>query len=225
MREDQETGMIKIAPSVLSADFSKLGAEVGDIESCGADYIHFDIMDGVFVPNISFGIPVLRSLRSITDMTLDVHLMIDRPIRYIKSFCDAGADIVTVHAEADTQKNIEAAIEMIKSCGRKAGLSVKPATPAEAVLPFIDKLDLILVMTVEPGFGGQSFMYDMLPKITEIRKMTESRGLSCEIEVDGGINTVTARSAAEVGADVLVSGSFIFNSKDRRKTITALREA
>ena len=156
--------MIKVAPSILSADFSKLGAEVEDIRLGGADYVHFDVMDGRFVPNISIGIPVLKSLRKATEMFIDAHLMILEPIRYAEAFCRAGADLVNVHVEADSEENILAAIDTIRALGKKAGITLKPGTPAEAVRPFIDKVDLILVMTVEPGFGGQSFMQDMLPR-------------------------------------------------------------
>ena len=189
--------MIKVAPSILSADFSKLGAEVEDIRLGGADYVHFDVMDGRFVPNISIGIPVLKSLRKATDMFIDAHLMIVEPIRYAEAFCQAGADLVNVHVEADGEENILAAIDTIKALGKKSGITLKPGTPAEAALPFIDKVDLILVMTVEPGFGGQSFMHDMLPKIAAIRGYIDKINPLCELEVDGGIDAHTsARGAA-----------------------------
>jgi len=217
--------MIKTAPSILSADFNILGAEIEDVRNCGADYIHFDVMDGIFVPNISIGIPVLSSVRKNTDMTLDAHLMIDRPLRYVKSFCDAGADIVTIHIESDTPENIEAAIDEVKARGKRAGLSVKPKTPASAVLPYIAKLDLVLVMTVEPGFGGQSFMWDMLPKIAWVRKIIDSHNPDCELEVDGGIAPDTAKAVKEAGANVLVAGSSVFRERDRKEIITAIREA
>ncbi|MEA4946464.1 MAG: ribulose-phosphate 3-epimerase [Oscillospiraceae bacterium] len=217
--------MLKIAPSILSADFTRLGAEVEDCLAGGAEYIHFDVMDGIFVPNISIGIPVLKSLRKATDAFLDVHLMIDRPVRYAKAFCDAGADLVTLHVESDTPKNIGKALDIVRECGRKTGLSVKPGTPAEALYPFLDKLDLILVMTVEPGFGGQSFMGGMLPKIRRLRDAIDSVGGGIELEVDGGIDDKTARLVKDAGADVLVAGSAVFSAADRAAAIAAIRNA
>ena len=213
--------MIKIAPSILSADFTKLGEEISDVGN--ADYLHFDVMDGVFVPNISIGLPVLESVRKVTNMPLDVHLMITSPARYVSRFADAGADIVVFHVEAETSENICIAIDELHKLGKKAGLSVKPGTPAEALLPYIDQLDLVLVMTVEPGFGGQMFMPDMLPKISELRSVIESRSLSCELEVDGGINPETARLCIKAGADVLVAGNDIFSAPDRAARIALLR--
>ncbi|HNY00817.1 MAG TPA: ribulose-phosphate 3-epimerase [Oscillospiraceae bacterium] len=217
--------MLKIAPSILSADFTRLGAEVEDCLAGGAEYIHFDVMDGIFVPNISIGIPVLKSLRKATDAFLDVHLMIDRPVRYAKAFCDAGADLVTLHVESDTPENIGKALDIVRECRRKTGLSVKPGTPAEALYPFLDKLDLILVMTVEPGFGGQSFMGGMLPKIRRLRDAIDSVGGGIELEVDGGIDDKTARLVKDAGADVLVAGSAVFSAADRAAAIAAIRNA
>lgn len=217
--------MIKIAPSILSADFSRLGEEIADIRSGGADYIHFDVMDGEFVPNISIGIPVLKSLRKITDMFIDVHLMITTPLRFAKAFCDAGADLVVFHVEADSYQNISDAIDVVKAQGKKVGLAVKPRTPAAVLYPFIERLDLVLVMTVEPGFGGQSFMPDQLPKIKELRHEIEHRGLDCELEVDGGVDPVTAKLCKAAGANVLVAGSAVFGKADRAAQIAAIRNA
>ena len=205
--------MIKIAPSILSADFAHLARDIAAISS--ADYVHVDVMDGLFVPNISIGIPVVKSIRPTTTLPLDVHLMIDRPVRYVEQFCDAGGDLITCHVEADTEENILAAIDKIHAKGKKAGVVVKPKTPASAVLPFIDKVELILVMTVEPGFGGQKFMADMLPKIKALRAEIDRRGLSTHIEVDGGISDATAPAAAAAGADIAVMGSAFFGSADK----------
>ena len=211
--------MIKIAPSILSADFAKLGAEVEDIRLGGADYVHFDVMDGRFVPNISIGIPVLKSLRRATEMFIDAHLMILEPIRYAEAFCRAGADLVNFHVESDSLENILSAINVTKSLGKKAGVTLKPGTQAEAVLPFLEKVDLVLVMTVEPGFGGQSFMSEMLPKISAIHKP------GCELEVDGGIDASTAALVKAAGANVLVAGSAVFRADDRARAIREIRNA
>jgi len=213
--------LVKIAPSILSADFTRLGEEIDSVRD--ADYLHFDVMDGIFVPNISVGIPVLESVRRFTDMTLDVHLMITEPVRFVKSFIDAGADIVVIHAEADTAAQTARALQIVRDSGKRAGLSLKPGTPAESILPYIDMLDLVLVMTVEPGFGGQKFMAGPLEKIRYLRALVKARSLCCEIEVDGGVNLKTAKSCVEAGADVLVAGSAIFGVGDRTDIIRRLR--
>ena len=212
---------IKIAPSILSADFANLQRDIARIST--ADYVHVDVMDGVFVPNISIGIPVVRSIRPTTALPLDVHLMITRPVRYVEQFCDAGADIVTCHVEADSEENIRAALQKIHAKGKKAGVVVKPKTPAEAVLPFIGDVELILVMTVEPGFGGQKFMADMMPKVRAIRGYIDEKNPACELEVDGGIDPDTAPVAIEAGANVLVAGSAVYGAEDIPGRIQALR--
>ena len=213
--------MIKIAPSILSADFANLERDIHRIST--ADYVHVDVMDGVFVPNISIGIPVVQSIRKVTDMFLDVHLMIIEPVRYVEQFCDAGADLVTVNVESDTEENIHAAIDKIHAKGKKAGIVLKPKTPAEAVLPYLEKVELILVMTVEPGFGGQKFMADMMPKVTAIRKLIEEKNPACELEVDGGVAPDTCKTCIEAGANVLVAGSAVYKAEDIPTRIAKLR--
>jgi len=212
---------IKISPSILSADFANLERDIQKIAS--ADYVHVDVMDGLFVPNITIGIPVVKALRPTTALPLDVHLMIERPVRYVGQFCDAGADIVTVHVEADTEENTRAALDAIHAKGKRAGVVIKPKTPAEAVLPFIDVCDIILVMTVEPGFGGQSFMADMMPKVARIRRWIDERGLACELEVDGGVSLKTRDACVDAGANVLVAGSAVYGAEDIPARIRALR--
>ena len=213
--------MIKISPSILSADFANLGRDIARINS--ADYVHVDVMDGLFVPNISIGIPVVKSIRPTTDLPLDVHLMIERPVRYVEQFCDAGADIVTCHVESDTEENIHEALKKIHAKGKKAGVVVKPKTPASAVLPFIDEVEMILVMTVEPGFGGQKFMADMMPKLAQIRQYIDAMNPRCELEVDGGVDGDTCKICIASGANVLVAGSAVYKAADIPARIAELR--
>ena len=213
--------MVKIAPSILSADFANLAQEIRRIET--ADYVHVDVMDGVFVPNITVGLPVVRCLRPVTRMPLDVHLMVDRPIRYVEQFCDAGADIVTVHVEADTPENTALALEKIHAKGKRAGVVLRPKTPAEAARPYLKACDIILVMTVEPGFGGQKFMEDMMPKLRTIRDWIDQENPACELEVDGGVDPVTAKVVIGNGANVLVAGSAVYGAADIPSRIAELR--
>ncbi len=215
--------MIKIAPSLLSADFARLGEDIDSVKT--ADYLHFDVMDGIFVPNISVGLPVLKSVRRYTDMPIDVHLMITKPLRYVKDFAEAGADIIVVHLEADGRENIHRAIDTIHSLGKLAGLSIKPGTPASDVEEYLSKLDLVLIMTVEPGFGGQKFMADMMSKVSYIKSLIREKNLKCLIEIDGGINPDTAAVCAAAGADILVAGSDVFRAENRAERIELLRRS
>ena len=212
---------IKIAPSILSADFANLERDIRKIDT--ADYVHVDIMDGEFVPNISIGIPVVKAIRPVTGLPLDVHLMITKPVRYVEQFCDAGADLVTVHVESDFPENIHAALEKIHAKGKRAGIVLKPNTRAEAALPYLKECDIVLVMTVEPGFGGQAFLPQQLAKVEELAALRRARGLSYRIQVDGGVNAETAALCRRAGADVLVAGSAVFGAPDAAAAIAALR--
>lgn len=214
--------MIKISPSILSADFSRLGEDVQAVDRAGADYIHIDVMDGHFVPNITIGPLVVDALRKVTDKPLDVHLMIENPDLYIADFAKAGADIITVHQEA--VPHLHRTVQLIKSFGKKAGVSLNPATPVETLDVVLDDLDLVLIMSVNPGFGGQSFIPSALDKIRALRQRITQRGLATELEVDGGVKLDNIREVVAAGADVLVAGSAVFNTDDYAATITALRE-
>lgn len=204
--------MAKIAPSLLSADFANLKDEIKKIENGGADYLHLDVMDGIYVPNITFGPPVIKKLRKVTEIPFDVHLMIDRPERYIKDFVDAGADLITVHEEATI--HLHRTIQEIKSYGVMAGVSLNPATPLENIEYVLEDIDLVLIMTVNPGFGGQSFIESMKEKIKKLRKIIDERGLDIIIEVDGGVKLDNASEILDYGADLLVAGSDIFGAED-----------
>jgi len=216
--------MAKIAPSILSADFANLERDIHDLEKNGADFVHVDIMDGIFVPNISIGIPVVQALRPVTRMPLDVHLMIDRPIRYVEQFVKAGADFVTIHIEADQPQNTLEALDKIHALGCKAGIVLKPRTPAEAAIPYLEKCDMILVMTVEPGFGGQKFMQDMMPKLKKLRQLLDEVNPGCLLEVDGGVDANTHTICKESGANVLVAGSAYFKAADRAEFVRLIQQ-
>ena len=215
--------MVKISPSVLAADLSNLASEVKDIEASGADMVHLDVMDGMFVTNISFGLPVIQSLRSKTNIIFDVHLMIDAPERYADRFIEAGADILTFHLEAC--KDSSDLLSRIREQGVMAGISIKPGTPVEEIYPYLDQCDMVLVMTVEPGYGGQKLIPETLEKVTKIKAEAKKRGLNIEIQVDGGINGENAKDAILAGATILVAGSSVFGKTDRRAAIDALRNA
>ncbi|NHC39565.1 ribulose-phosphate 3-epimerase [Bacillus sp. MM2020_1] len=213
--------MVKIAPSILSADFSKLGEEIIAVEKNGADYIHVDVMDGHFVPNITIGPLIVEAIRPITKLPLDVHLMIENPDQYIEAFAKAGADYITVHVEAC--RHLHRTIQNIKSFGIKAGVVLNPATPVESIQHIIGDIDMVLLMSVNPGFGGQKFIPEVLPKIKKVKEMAEQKGLDIEIEIDGGVNSETAKLCVEAGATVLVAGSAIYNQEDYAEAISLIR--
>ena len=213
--------MFKISPSILACDFANLEAEVSAMQRAGVEMVHVDVMDGHFVPNISIGLPVVASLRKKTALPLDVHLMISDPLTYAPQFCDMGADIVTFHVESESDP--QAVIDAIRAKGKKCGMTIKPRTPAEALFPYLSQLDMVLVMTVEPGFGGQAFMESQLDTIRQVRALIEKYNPACELEVDGGIAPKTAPLVVEAGANVLVAGSAVYGAKDIPAAIQALR--
>ena len=207
--------MAILSPSILSADYMNMERDLAACKANGVKWLHVDVMDGIFVPNITFGIGFTKAMRKVSDLVLDVHLMIDRPIRYVEQFCDAGADYLTIHVEADTHENTAKALEMIRARGVKPGIVVKPNTPAEAIAPYLDKVDMVLVMTVEPGFGGQKFMAHMMPKLKQLRTMLDEVNPACHLEVDGGVDLNSVITCKENGADVFVAGSAYFGAADK----------
>lgn len=214
--------MIKISPSILSANFSKLGEDIVSLEKYGADMIHIDVMDGMFVPNISFGVPIIKSIRGLTKLTFDVHLMIEEPSRYIKDFVDAGADIITVHYEAD--RHLDRTVSYIKSFGVKAGVSLNPATPVNSIKHLIPNLDMVLIMSVNPGFGGQKYIPYCGDKIKEVKELAEKYNKNLLIEVDGGIDSTNIGTVVNSGANVIVAGSAVFKNNNIEENIKALKE-
>ena len=216
--------MAILSPSILAADAMNMQKDLENAAQAGAKWLHIDVMDGSFVPNLSFGYSTVKAINGISNLVLDVHLMIEKPIRYVEHFCKAGADILTIHVEADTPENTKAALEQIRAMGVKPGIVLKPKTPAEALIPYLSMVDLVLVMTVEPGFGGQKFMADMMPKVKQLRAMLDEVNPTCHMEVDGGVDLVTGEVCKENGADVLVAGSAFFGSKDRPAFVTSIEK-
>ena len=214
--------MAILSPSILSCDYMNMQRDFAACKEAGCKWLHVDIMDGHFVPNISFGYSLVQSMRPVTDLVLDVHLMIDTPIKYAENFCKAGADYLTIHVEADTPENIKKTLELIRSLGVKPGIVVKPKTPAEAIAEYLPMVDLVLVMTVEPGFGGQKFMADMMPKVKTLRAMLDKVNPACHLEVDGGVDLVTGETCKENGADVLVAGSAFFKATDKAAFVKSI---
>ena len=216
--------MAILSPSILSCDYMNMQRDFAACKEYGCKWLHVDIMDGHFVPNLSFGYSLVQSMRPVTDLVLDVHLMIDTPIKYAENFCKAGADYLTIHVEADTPENIKKTLELIRSLGVKPGIVVKPKTPAEAIAEYLPMVDLVLVMTVEPGFGGQKFMADMMPKLKQLRAMLDEVNPSCHLEVDGGVDLVTGEVCKENGADVLVAGSAYFKAADKPAFVASIEK-
>ncbi len=210
-----------LSPSILAADFKNLGQQIADVDSAGAQYLHIDVMDGMFVPSISFGMPVIESIRGATDMVFDVHLMIMDPIRYVEEFARIGSDIITFHQEATDDP--QAVIDKIHGLGKKAGIAIKPKTPVSVLLPYLDKVEMILVMTVEPGFGGQKLIPETIDKVREVRKMLDDRNLTTDIQVDGGINDANVMTAISAGANVIVAGSAVFKGNARENASEFLK--